>query len=1012
MVKVDYSRDYYGDLELQPSADSSEIKKQYMKLARKYHPDRNIGRETEVTAAFQVVQSAYEVLLDSTERAKYDANRRTAPQGFRSGGYGGASGSGVRGNPWATAGSQWAPPPKAPTARKAPPQSAGARRYEKWDTPKASTNWSGYEGPDARTKQYEAWENMRGHTTTKPGPGRTWGAPKVPPRETPKSGREESNSKTHAPPPKARPGYDEFQNGPSSTTPKRSQSTSAKKGFMPNTPGGDEPAAPRGAYFTQRAAPPDPPPRQPPPRSPTLPPRENVAPDPLKQFRDQGPQFEPRLSTPYATRGGEKLNPNGSANVNRSKSTREPGSKQVPRTGSDPSLSSPHRARSYADRSSARNGKSYNRRQVDHDTSSSEDEPRMNGPFGKPKYASKPTNGASTGSAQPQAPPNANQASTNPRKPTSNLGKFRQWMKENPGAEPPLNGFPPDGPPLRSDSTYNDKDDEAKMYAKSENISFPHPSSFSVKLPTFADRCSSKDTKATTQSSEYVFTPQKFPSPFHNGTRPTIPPSGVAADPKSLNAFEDIQRNIINQLLSSKNDKSCSGHKHRIVSDHAKTQNGNHAQQQAGGEVYEQPSKWNMYRDPSDNGSPSKKMKPLKHLHAVHTNPSSQSRGFWQNLQQLKADANQLNRPSRFSFNVDNDTFKRTNSNGFTSHSAENISTKFTPEDWTGKFEAGADYFKPEPKASGVPPRGRAQSGSRSRGRSPIKVRPVDPQFGAPSQFGAPPPVPEKVLEMPIESPGGTTFSAAEWEKIFKPQTFAPPVIPPRPSPGRRATRGSTARPTMGTAAVVDESETSDETPFKGKAAAAAARMPASPDAMDVDTPPATNTVPVFTTEGLNVNTEKHKRPAAPSATQSPVDTEELKVGFDDLKLKDIISSLELPSPPKIPTAPQQPSPYERYTAASYEEFKKEFRTYMSEQNQVDGFGEKKTEDDKILEKYRQGQKEDTAVINHWQEARGVHEKVMKEYAIIRERMKTREEREGTAAQEENGVPRPRKKTH
>jgi hypothetical protein len=32
MAKADFSRDYYGDLEIQPTADIAEIKKQFKKL--------------------------------------------------------------------------------------------------------------------------------------------------------------------------------------------------------------------------------------------------------------------------------------------------------------------------------------------------------------------------------------------------------------------------------------------------------------------------------------------------------------------------------------------------------------------------------------------------------------------------------------------------------------------------------------------------------------------------------------------------------------------------------------------------------------------------------------------------------------------------------------------------------------------------------------------------------------------------------------------------------------------
>ncbi|UKZ73952.1 hypothetical protein TrVFT333_001606 [Trichoderma virens FT-333] len=66
-------RDYYADLGLTPTADVAEIKKQFRKLALKYHPDRNPGREQEVNSQFQIIQAAHEVLSDADAKAKYDA---------------------------------------------------------------------------------------------------------------------------------------------------------------------------------------------------------------------------------------------------------------------------------------------------------------------------------------------------------------------------------------------------------------------------------------------------------------------------------------------------------------------------------------------------------------------------------------------------------------------------------------------------------------------------------------------------------------------------------------------------------------------------------------------------------------------------------------------------------------------------------------------------------------------------------------------------------------------------
>ncbi|KAH0556919.1 hypothetical protein GP486_005295, partial [Trichoglossum hirsutum] len=81
MVKPDSSRDYYQDLEVKPGADTNEIKKQFKKLALKYHPDRNPGHETEFISKFQAINVAHEVLSDPALRAKYDADRQKA--GYR-----------------------------------------------------------------------------------------------------------------------------------------------------------------------------------------------------------------------------------------------------------------------------------------------------------------------------------------------------------------------------------------------------------------------------------------------------------------------------------------------------------------------------------------------------------------------------------------------------------------------------------------------------------------------------------------------------------------------------------------------------------------------------------------------------------------------------------------------------------------------------------------------------------------------------------------------------------------
>ena len=62
---------YYKILGVSENVTNEEIKKVYRKLAKKYHPDANIGN-IQAEEMFKKVSKAYEVLSDETSRAKYD----------------------------------------------------------------------------------------------------------------------------------------------------------------------------------------------------------------------------------------------------------------------------------------------------------------------------------------------------------------------------------------------------------------------------------------------------------------------------------------------------------------------------------------------------------------------------------------------------------------------------------------------------------------------------------------------------------------------------------------------------------------------------------------------------------------------------------------------------------------------------------------------------------------------------------------------------------------------------
>ncbi|KZF25176.1 hypothetical protein L228DRAFT_236297 [Xylona heveae TC161] len=340
MVKVDYNREYYRDLELQPGADLVQIKKQFKKLALRYHPDRNPGKELEFNSKFQAIQSAHEVLSDPDQRLKYDANLKRTGRFY------------VRPTP---------PPPKPSPLRKPttttgqpnptrpPPPSTQRPKYTSTPSSGASRYADFGSGPwmppprqaydaQARTDTYRKWEHMtqaqhqaRQNAYPPPPP------PNVPPRATPPNGASayaRQKARESSPRTGERPSAADEENRARNTFPgmSRSQSTRIprKNGFDPGTPGGDEPAAPNtSAYFnTSRGERPSPArwstafPEATKPRAPTA-----KKADPLDDLRrsasdDHVATGSPRVRTPYAATGGEKTFLSG-AGLGRSATTRE-----------------------------------------------------------------------------------------------------------------------------------------------------------------------------------------------------------------------------------------------------------------------------------------------------------------------------------------------------------------------------------------------------------------------------------------------------------------------------------------------------------------------------------------------------------------------------------------------------------------------------------------------------------------------------------------------------------------
>lgn len=86
--------DLYNVLELEKGADASEIRKQYLKLSRTWHPDKVAPeKREEATKRFQEISIANEVLSDEQSKTYYDQTGQIPGQ--NDGGGGGGPGGGM-----------------------------------------------------------------------------------------------------------------------------------------------------------------------------------------------------------------------------------------------------------------------------------------------------------------------------------------------------------------------------------------------------------------------------------------------------------------------------------------------------------------------------------------------------------------------------------------------------------------------------------------------------------------------------------------------------------------------------------------------------------------------------------------------------------------------------------------------------------------------------------------------------------------------------------------------------
>lgn len=765
-------------------ADSKWLTEALFLTALKYHPDRNPGREAEFNAKFQAIQAAHEILSDPQQRLKYDTDRLRAGYGKL---YGPPKTNATRqpntasyAHPTSTRTQASSKPgfPPRPSSYHAPP-SAGAQRYASYARAAPQQPWEKmHDDSQTRADAFRGFQEMKGNSSMPswasfdPRTGRTtYQSGRTTPNATPagqskKSAYEHVNSnhkQTSAP-----RGQTPFGNV-------RSQSTKKKNGFDPGNPGGDEPMARNtSAYSSSRAERPffEPAP------SPTA--KKKTA---AEQEDSPIPGFE-RLSTRYATTGGEKTY-FSSAGLGRSTSVRDtPGSPKPRSRTNPPSPTAPQTGRHH---SASPKLKTDHNRGFSSDVTSSDEDDDEDDDEGAPR-------------AKPKATPKSR---LRPNQKFSDFHTQNDWNRgtgEHSSAWPNVAGFwTPSHPRSCIDEsrpwTYHEymdyrTDNEDYEGHDSDSAAYPNGSHRTAD-PATSQQPETQGKSATngetegfkTQFNLYGSTPnpctRKWSEKWGFSSPRTAP-----NEPRRKLPYWAYPSSVMAPDTSPKRFK-VAGKERRAAP---------------------------------------KEEEILASIHRVKFSINESADG------DPKADSDALN-------SFEGSPTASASPNGeFKSRSHENLRTTFSASDWQGTFQGAAEFFAPAPS-------GKDQGTRASRRVSPTRGRTATRQgYGsqskptATSQDSARTPFPSQQQPTPFIN---ATFSADSWAEQLKTATFTMPFpdgtqqqanIRRARSP-RKQSRPAVKRTTASVSTEAEEAKTT----IDGSGDESAKNIPGDGEAMDID---------------------------------------------------------------------------------------------------------------------------------------------------------------------------------